>query len=176
MTVGGSSQEASDDARLCLKKAAEELADKLEQLATQLATTTTPHRVPLGRGGIGFLRSRSPRGFVISRHDLEVLLPDGRIWTEGLPRPDGRRSGRYIDVRATSDRGDTASRMTVAGEEFAYLGVSVGGYAFGAVDLSRGSECRLRALVSGGQGVSLVDADEALDAIAHRAVGGKRRD
>ena len=173
MTPGGSSADETTDVRLCRQRAADELARKLEQLAAQLATTARPDRVRFGRSGPSFLRPRSPRGFVISRHDLEVLLPDGRVWVEGLPGPDGRPSGRYRDVREAARRG-VSSRITAGGAEFAYLGLTLGGYAFGVTN--HGSQCRPCAMVTTGQAVTLIDVDEALAAIARKAGGGDRPD
>lgn len=152
-------------------EAADDLADKLRQLASALADRATPQRVPFGRARFGFLRPRSPRGFVISRHDLEVLLPDGRVWTDGLPGPDGRRTGRYIDVRDAGG-GNRASRMKAGGREFVYLGLTVGGYSFGVTDVD--TRPRLCAIVSTGRDITLIDADAAFADIAHKAVGEKK--
>lgn len=158
--------------RLAVKKAADALAAKLVELATQFAAIGTPLRVPLSRGGLGLLRTRSPRGFVIRRDDPEVLMPDGRIWT-------GAPAGRYIDPRDCADNG-VVSRMTVAGKDFAYFGVTVGGHAFGVTGLTGESEPRLCAVATTGGKVALVGADEALETIAraagvHRGGGRHRR-
>lgn len=143
--------------------AADDLADRLEALARQLATEVKPSRVRYGSGHLGgALKRRSPAGFVLDTVNLQMLLPDGRLWSYN--RSDSARypTGRYFDVRA--DHANFArGRSFFGGQAFIFLGAVVGSYTFGLADPagdcpSPGALC---AISGEGRSLRYVDPDEA---------------
>ena len=68
---------------------------------TLTGSTLRPRRVQFGKGRLGgSLKRKSPEGFVLDSANLQMLLPDGRLWS--YSRSDAIRypAGRYFDVRA----------------------------------------------------------------------------
>jgi hypothetical protein len=144
--------------------AAEELADRLKQLADKFSGTgLRPRRVWFGRG---HFKRRSPAGFLLDPFGPQLLLPDGRLWhyhSRGNPR------GRYFDARV-DHAGCMHSPLALGGGRFAFLGAVVHKYSFGYLhrddhDWSPDS-VGLCALSGKGNSPRFVDADEAFDAIA----------
>jgi hypothetical protein len=83
-----------------IQSAADELGDRLKYLADQLSTNHHAKRVPFGHGRLGnSFRPRSPQGYVVDPANLQMLLPDGRLWT--FSRSDAQRfpAGRTYDAR-----------------------------------------------------------------------------
>lgn len=115
--------------------AAAELADRLKSLADRVGASVRAHRISYGRGRLGdYLRRRSPEGFMVasSSRSLQVLLPDGRLWSyshaEALRFP----KGRFYDPR--TDHTDYPAAGTFPGSvDFAFLGAVLGKYTFGFV-------------------------------------------
>lgn len=148
--------------------AAAELADRLKELATRLGSTLRPRRVQFGKGRLGgALKRRSPEGFVLDSANLQMLLPDGRLWS--YSRSDAIRypAGRYFDVRA--DHANFArGRSFFGGTGFAFLGAVIGKYTFGladhdGLDQASGTLC---AICTEGKSIRYVDVTKALDDIA----------
>lgn len=153
-----------------IASAAEDLARCLESLARHIGTRVTPKRVRYGHGRIGnFARRRSPSGFVVDSVNLQMLLPDGRLWSyshgEHLRFP----AGRFYDARADHPA-YAAGRIYPGGVEFIFLGALIGKYSFGY--MADGAQNGLCALVSEGFSVSYVDAARAFGDLAH-SLGGR---
>jgi len=152
--------------------AADELADRLKELATQLGSTLRPRRVQFGKGRFGgSLKRKSPEGFVLDGVNLQMLLPDGRLWS--YSRSDAVRypAGRYFDVRA--DHANFArGRSFFGGTGFIFLGAVLGKYTFGLADEDghdrvAGSLC---AICTEGKSIRYVDVTKALADIAGSVV------
>ncbi len=170
--------EAEDGAAPRMKSAAaaaEDLADRLKELACQLGERVPPQRVQFGRGRLGGpLKRRSPKGFVLDAVNLQILLPDGRLWS--YSRSDATRypGGRYFDVRTdhvTFARG----RSFFGGTGFTFLGAVLGKYTFGLADEDT-HEPRGRglcAICTEGQSIRYVEVTTALDDIAGRVAPRK---
>lgn len=115
----------------------------------------------------GALKRRSPEGFVLDSANLQMLLPDGRLWS--YSRSDAIRypAGRYFDVRA--DHANFArGRSFFGGTGFAFLGAVIGKYTFGlgdhdGLDQASGTLC---AICTEGKSIRYVDVTKALDDIA----------
>lgn len=152
-----------------IQAAADELADRLKQLADQLAKGHHhTKRLPYGHGRLGnSLRRRSPEGYVVDPVNLQILLPDGRLWS--YSRSDAQRfpSGRTYDAR-TDHVGFGGGRSFPCGTEFIFLGAVVGKYTFGFADgADESAPHGLCALVSEGRAVRYVDAEEAFADLAY---------
>ena len=148
--------------------AAEQLADLLRELAVEVAGHHKPRRVSFGRGRLGSsLRRHSPAGFVVDPVNLQLLLPDGRLWS--YTRSDSQRfpAGRYYDPR-TDYTEFAGGRSFPGGTEFTFLGAVIGKYTFGFANgqdsLSPHGLC---AIVSEGRAVRYVGIEEAMADIAH---------
>ena len=91
--------DSDDDAAPRMKAAAaaaEDLADRLKELAGQLGPKVRPQRVQFGRGRLGGpLKRRSPKGFVLDSVNLQMLLPDGQLWS--YSRSDAMRYPGTVD-------------------------------------------------------------------------------
>ncbi len=153
-----------------IKRAAAELARRLEQLADTLAARQKPQRVRYGRGRIGNTFKRlSPEGFVLDPVNLQMLLPDGRLWT--YSRSDATRfpTGRHYDAR--SDYTQFAGNRTFpGGREFVFLGAVLGKYTFGlAAGDGQHGPAQLCAIYGEGRSVRYVSADEAFAMVAESA-------
>lgn len=147
--------------------AADELADRLQELADQMSARHKPRRIHFGRGRLGgSFRRRSPAGFVVDPVNLEILLPNGRLWS--YTRSDSQRfpAGRYYDPR--TDYAEYAGgRSFPGGTEFTFLGAVIGKYTFGFADgQDPTSPHGLCAIVSEGRAVRYVGIDEAIADIA----------
>lgn len=151
---------------LALRQAAgEQLADRLKELAETLAAAgVRAGRVWFGRG---YLKRRSPVGFVLDSIGPQLLLPDGRLWeyhSRGNPR------GRYFDARV--DHGDCIhSPLSLGDGRFVFLGAVVHKYSFGYlhhdnVDQSP-NPVALRAISGRSNSPRFVDATEAFTDIAN---------
>ncbi len=154
-----------------IQRAADELADRLQELADDLSVRGKTRRVRYGRGRVGHsLKRQSPEGFVIDPVNLAMLLPDGRLWT--YSRSDATRfpAGRCYDPR-TDHSQFSGNRTFPDGREFVFLGAVLGGYTFGVAG-GRGngghadSSPSLCAIVGEGRSVRFVSAVEACAAIA----------
>lgn len=152
--------------------AADELADRLKALAAQLGSTLRPRRVQFGKGRFGgALKRKSPEGFVLDAVNLQMLLPDGRLWS--YSRSDAMRypTGRYFDVRA--DHANFArGRSFFGGTGFTFLGAVLGKYTFGLAD-GDGTDreaATLCAICTEGKSIRYVDVTEALADIARSIV------
>lgn len=143
--------------------AADDLADRLEALARQLASEVNPSRVRYGRGHLGgVLKRRSPAGFVIDAGNVQMLLPDGRLWSYSDRDAARYPAGRYFDVRA-DHANFSRGRSFFGGQGFIFLGAVVGSYTFGLVDPAGGCPHPGALSAISGEGGSLryVDPDEA---------------
>ena len=151
-----------------IQAAADELADLLKHLSDQLAIRHTPERVRYGQGRLGkSFRRRSPEGFILDPVNLQMLLPDGRLWS--YSRSDSQRfpDGRCFDARS-DHTGFGGGRSYPRGTEFIFLGAVIGKYTFGFADgAAESSPSGLCALVSEGREVSYVDAEHAFADLAH---------
>jgi hypothetical protein len=140
----------------------------LKYLADQLSTNHHAKRVPFGLGRLGnSLRRRSPKGYVIDPANLQMLLPDGRLWT--YSRSDAQRfpAGRTYDAR-TDHMAFGGGRSFPCGTEFIFMGAVIGKYTFGFADGSDESSPRgLCTIVSEGRAVRYVDAEEAFADLSH---------
>lgn len=153
-------------------QAAKELAERLKDLADELAVRRAPtpvRRRPAVRGAPVPVRRRSPAGFVLDARSKQLLLPDGRIWSYSLSDHVRFPNGRIYDV-ATDYGSYIRCRMSPGGREFVFLGVIIGKYSFGfvageAADPTK-RPCGLCAIYSSGPGLVCVTADEAFAAIA----------
>lgn len=150
---------ASDDSRRSLQAAAAELARRLEELARTLSAAGSPRRVKYGGGPF---KRRSPAGFIAASGDLQLLLPDGRLWnySKYFTGP----TGRYFDAK--TDFGNFIhSRLQFGGASFVFLGANLAGYSFGAVfregEQSGDAPAVLGAVASDGESPHLIDAGEA---------------
>ena len=166
----GNPEPNTESQRAGVQQAADELAVRLKALADTLASTTTPQRVPYGSGRFGqYLRRRSPEGFVLNSTSLQVLLPDGRLWTysrnDSVRYPEGRFFDACVDYSEFA-----AGRSLLGGRAFVFLGAALGKYSFGwaaAEGLGRGSDSGgLYAIRAEGNSVRYFSADEAIRAIA----------
>lgn len=164
---------AEADARApAVAAAAEELADRLKELATRLGSTLRPRRVQFGKGRLGgSLKRKSPEGFVLDSTNLQMLLPDGRLWSYSRSDTIRYPAGRYFDVR--SDHASFArGRSFFGGTGFTFLGAVVGKYTFGLAD--HGSHDRasgtLCAICTEGKSIRYVDVTEALSDVADGVV------
>lgn len=151
-----------------IQAAADELADRLKDLADRLSAANGARRVPYGDGRIGSaLRKRSPEGYLIDPTKLQVLLPDGRLWS--YSRSDAQRfpNGRVYDAR-NDYSGFAGGRSFPGGTEFAFLGAVIGKYTFGFADgVETSSPNGLCALVSEARAVRYVDVGDAFADLAH---------
>ncbi|MBU3749995.1 MAG: hypothetical protein FGM52_06000 [Mycobacterium sp.] len=150
-----------------IQAAADELGELLKQLADRLATRHTPEGVRYGPGRLGkSFRRRSPEGFALDPVNLQLLLPDGRLWS--YSRSDSQRfpDGRCFDARA-DHTGFGGGRSYPLGTEFIFLGAVIGKYTFGYADgAAESSPSGLCALVSEGRAVRYMDAERALADLA----------
>lgn len=160
------------DRTATVESAAAALANRLKELADTLATREKPTRVRYGRGRIGnTLKRQSPEGFLIDPVNLQILLPDGRLWT--YSRSDSTRfpTGRYYD--AGSDFAQFAGNRTYpGGREFVFLGAVLGKYTFGFAAGHQSEPPGLYAIYGAGRSVHYVRADQAFAAIAESAPAG----
>lgn len=149
---------------------ADELADRLKQLADEVGSRQKARRVQFGPGRLrGSLRRRSPAGFVVDPVNLEILLPDGRLWT--YARSDSQRfpAGRYYDPR-TDYTAYARGISYPGGIAFTFLGAVIGKYTFGFADGHDSSSPHgLCAIVSEGRAVRYVGIDDAMSDIAATA-------
>jgi hypothetical protein len=156
------------DREAAIQSAADELADRLTYLADQLGTSHHAKRVPFGHGRLGnSFRRRSPQGYVVDPANLQMVLPDGRLWS--YSRSDAQRfpTGRTYDAR-TDHLGFGGGRSFPCGTEFTFLGAVIGKYTFGFADGRDESSPRgLSAIISEGRAVRYVDAEEAFADLAH---------
>lgn len=141
--------------------AAEELARRLKDLADTTSAKRRAKRIHYGHRRVGHaLKRRSPAGFLLDQNNLQMLLPDGRLWSYN--RSDAQRfpGGRYYDVRTDHDA-YAAGRSYPGGTEFTFLGAVIGKYTFGyaAGDGSLGPH-GLCAIVSEGGSVHYVEPDQ----------------
>jgi hypothetical protein len=163
--------DSDDDAAPRMKAAAaaaEDLADRLKELAGQLGAKMRPQRVQFGRGRLGGpLKRRSPKGFVLYSVNLQLLLPDGQLWS--YSRSDAVRfpAGRFFDVR-TDYANFARGRSFFGGTGFTFLGAVLGRYTFGLVDRDGGEPGGLCAICTEGQWIRYVEVTEALADIAGR--------
>lgn len=165
------SDRQSDQQRAAaIQRAAEELSSRLKTLAQNLAVRRKPERVRYGRGRIGNAFKRlSPEGFVLDPVNLQMLLPDGRLWT--YSRSDSTRfpTGRFYDA-GTDYTQFAGNRTFPGGREFVFLGAVLGRYTFGlTVNDGRHRPTQLCAIYGEGRAVRYVTADEAFAAIAESA-------
>ena len=157
-----------------IEAAAEELAAGLKTLADRLATHITPQRVRYGPGRLGnALRRRSPEGFVIDTANLQVLLPDGRLWSYSRSDAERYPAGRYFDVR-TDYRRFAGGHSHFGGTGFTFLGAVLGTYTFGLADRDGRAEGTegLCALCGEGRSIHYVDTATAFADIADRFTAG----
>lgn len=156
------------DRQEAIRSAANELAERLKNLADQLSTSHHAKRVQFGRGRLPHsLRRRSPEGYVLDAVNLQMLLPDGRLWS--YSRSDAQRfpTGRTYDA-GTDYVSFGGGRSFPCGTEFIFLGAVLDKYTFGFADGRDESSPRgLCALVSEGRTVRYVGADEAFADLAH---------
>ncbi|MGI9123602.1 MAG: hypothetical protein ACR2JM_02470 [Mycobacterium sp.] len=113
--------------------AAGELATLFRDLADELATKVRPRRIHYGHGRLGHsLKRRSPAGFVLDPVHLQLLLPDGRLWSYsgGDPRSP---SGRVFDFRTDYVKFE-CGHSYFGGSGFTFLGATVGKFIFGVCD------------------------------------------
>lgn len=170
----GSEPHGSAQRAAAVQAAAAELAARLEHLAARLAKRQEPVRVRYGRGRLGnSFKRQSPEGFILDPATLQLLLPDGRLWT--YSRSDSTRfpAGRYYDARA--DYAQFAGNRTFpGGREFVFLGAVLGKYTFGFASVHRSGEVVVQrpglcAICGEGRAVRYLTADEAFAAIAETA-------
>lgn len=162
----------SDFVELCEEsfEAPEELSSLLRGLADQVDSALPLRRIRYGPAAVKLLKRQSPEGFLIdsSHGDLQMLLPDGRLWA--YRRQDfAHPQGLFYDARVDYVN-FVHSRMTVEGVQFAYLGATIGKYSFGAVCHDRphlsprsGSLCALNSSAGGSR---LVEPNVAAAEIA----------
>lgn len=104
---------------------------------------------------------------------IEVLLPDGRLWSyshaEALRFP----QGRFYDPR--TDHSDYPTTGTFpGGVDFAFLGAVLGKYSFGFVEQGGPSAPHgLCALITDGASVRYAPADEAFTALENALCAGR---
>ena len=103
--------------------------------------------------------------------NLQMLLPDGRLWS--YSRSDAVRypAGRYFDVRA--DHANFArGRSFFGGTGFTFLGAVVGKYTFGLADEDGPDHASgtLRAICTEAKSIRYIDVTRALDDIAGSVV------
>lgn len=152
------------------KVAAEDLADRLKALADHLGTVLRPMRISYGGRRVGdrvqLVKPRSPEGFVVKRGSLQLLLPDGRLWS--YSRSDAARfpQGRFYDPRHDHVNYG-AARAFPSGTQFSFLGAVLGDYSFGIAQLDESdSPTGLCALLNEGSSVRLTSADAAFEQIS----------
>lgn len=115
---------------------------------------------------------------MIDPANLQILLPDGRLWS--YSRSDSARypNGRYFDVR--TDHGTFAGgRSFFGGRGFTFLGAVLGKYTFGMAEPAGDEEGPgvLCALCGDGGSIHYVDAAAAFTDIAESiAAGGTHPD
>jgi len=171
-TAGDAVADQSGSRAEVIAVAAGELADRLKELAAQLGSALRPRRVQFGKGSFGgLLKRRSPKGFVLDAVNLQMLLPDGRLWN--YSRSDAVRypAGRYFDVRA-EHANFARGRSFFGGTGFTFLGAVLGKYTFGLADgdghdRAVGALC---AICTEGKSIRYVDVAEALEDIAGSVV------
>jgi hypothetical protein len=144
--------------------AADTLADRLKELADTLAGKgERPGRVWFGRG---YVKRRSPSGFLLDSIGPQLLLPDGRLWHY---HSRGNPLGRYFDARV-DHAACMHSPLSLGDERFAFLGAVVHKYSFGYLhhdDADRSSnDVALRAISGKSNAPRFVDASEAFADIA----------
>ena len=143
--------------------AAEELAVLLTGLADRLAAGGMRTKRVLY--GVGLVKRRSPKGFVLDSSGPKLLLPDGRLWSYHTRlSPDGT----YYDARVDHIR-SVRNSIPLGDGRFSFLGAVVGKYNFGYRHSSDPADpaYELGAMISGDGGVPrYVIASEALAAVA----------
>jgi hypothetical protein len=153
------------DCEAAVRRAAAELAVRLKKLAGTLTKRQAPTRVRYGRGRLGnSLRRQSPEGFVLDPN-LQMLLPDGRLWTYSHSDSSRFPAGRYYD--AASDYIKYAGTRTFpGGREFVFLGAVLGKFTFGFGGATQAQSPGLCAIYGSGRAVRYAAADEAFATIA----------
>lgn len=166
LPVGGENSAA-------IRGAAAELADRLKKHAGTLALRQKTTRVRFGHGRLGrSFKRQSPEGFILDAANLQMLLPDGRLWA--YSRSDSNRfpAGRFYDA-LTDYTQFSGSRTFPGGREFVFLGAVLGGYTFGfSVHGGRRHHADspgLWAICGEGRSIRYATADEAFAAIAESA-------
>lgn len=151
-----------------IQAAADELAERLRSLADHLSVGQRATRVPYGSRRIASsLRRRSPEGYLVDSAKLQMLLPDGRLWSYSRSEAQRFPAGRVYDAR-NDYVGFAGGRSFPGGTEFAFLGAVIGKYTFGFADGAETSSPNgLCALVSEGRTVQFVDVDKAFADLAH---------
>ena len=139
--------------------AADQLADLFKAAADQLAAAgRRPQRVPYGRVGVGPVKRRSPKGFVLNPTGPQLLLPDGRLWHFHTRRSP---EGIYHAARVDHERPMHGS-IPLGDERFSYLGAVVDKYNFGYLHSDARDLPHLGAIVGKGGTPQFVEASEAL--------------
>ncbi|WP_313676082.1 hypothetical protein [Mycolicibacterium sp.] len=166
-----------NEARLAAAQAAaEDLADRIQVLAERLASEAAANRYSYGPGRLGnALRRRSPAGFHTGARNLQLLLPDGRLWS--YRRSDAQRfpDGRLYDAR--NDYAEYLARTYTAGTAFTFLGAVLPKHTFGFVDPDvSGSSSGLCSLVTQDGPVHFMDPDEAFTDLAESMLDYLRAD
>lgn len=157
-----------------VEAAADDLGLRLKELADDLAARIGPARVRYGRGR---LKRRSPKGFLLDAGSLQLLLPDGRLWS--YSRSDSNRfpTGRYFDARAHY-RDFAHGRTFLAGAAFTFLGASIGKYTFGFTEQNDddhpAAASGLCAICGEDRSLRYIDPAAALADIAARAAAPRR--
>lgn len=145
--------------------AADELADRLKDVADRLAARGVPiKRVPFGNSR-GLVKRRSPKGFVLDSLAPQLLLPDGRLWHyDTRMNPDGI----FYDARVDHPRSMHGS-VPLGDFRFSFLGAVVSKHSFGyrhPVDDTAATIYELGAVVgTDGGSIRFVAIGEALAAI-----------
>ncbi len=141
--------------------AADELFRLFNGAADKLAANgLRPKRVSYGRGGVGPIKRRSPKGFVLEPSAPQLLLPDGRLWhyhTRLSPE------GIYYDARVDHTRSKHGS-IPLGEDRFSFLGAVVHKYNFGYRhrDDDPESSYELGAIIGKGGSPQFVGAADAL--------------
>ncbi|MBU3749985.1 MAG: hypothetical protein FGM52_05950 [Mycobacterium sp.] len=152
--------ETPDPAR---QAAAAELAEQLTGLADRLAAGGMRAKRVLY--GVGLVKRRSPKGFVLDTSGPKLLLPDGRLWSYHTRlSPDGT----YYNARVDHIR-SVRNSIPLGDGRFSFLGAVVSKYNFGYRHSSDPADpaYELGAMISGDGGVPrYVIASEALAAVA----------
>ena len=171
MSDNNSRVEQAADKQAEVDRAAADLAIWLQKLADQLALTLTPQQVQYGQGRLGkAMKRRSPEGFVLDPGNLQMLLPDGRLWK--YSRSDSQRfpTGRFYDARLNHPE-YAGGRTSPGGTEFCFLGAVIGRYTFGYAERDTGSAPGgLWAIANEAGSVRFVPPDEAFAEIADAAL------
>jgi hypothetical protein len=149
-------------------RAAEELSERLRELADYLARHTSPRSVEIRPAAKWYQKPfMSPTGFILKFHrglgtSVLVLLPDGRLWQQ-FSQVASVKDGEVVDLHAEFDDPHRTSRSrSVTIGEFSFFADAAGNLCARTLNMDRAKH-------------RAVDPTEALATIAANVLEGRVR-